>query len=205
VNRVFLLSPAQCDGKRAGMLLAAKAEFGLAVRMRGPSGAPLADVFTFLSGLYFRGKIAYARTFARPPEGVAGAFVITSSRGLRSPDEPIDATALREFAAVPIDVAEDRYHRPLATDARALAEAAGEDCEIVLLGSIATPKYVDVLRRTLGRRLRFPGDFIGRGDKSRGALLLRCVADGRELDYAPLDGALLHGPRPPRLPARTAC
>src|SRR5258705_5214190 len=121
------------------MLLAAKAKFALALRMREPAGVPLADVFTFLSGLYFRGKIAYARAFARPPEGIAGAFVITSSRGLRSPDEPIDAAALREFAAVPIDVDEDRYHRPLALDARALAEAAGEDCEIVLLGSIAKP------------------------------------------------------------------
>jgi hypothetical protein len=183
VNRVFLLSPAQCDGKRAAMLLAAKAKFALAVRIREPAGAPLADVFTFLSGLYFRGKIAYARAFARPPDGVAGAFVITSSRGLRSPDEAIDAAMLREFAAVPIDVAEDRYHRPLAMDARALAEAAGEDCEIVLLGSIATRKYLDVFRETIGPRLRFPREFVSLGDKSRGALLLRCVAEGRELDY----------------------
>jgi len=183
VNRVFLLSPAQCDGKRAAMLLAPKAKFALALRVHGPGGAPLADVFTFLSGLYFRGKIAYARAFARPPEGVAGAFVITSSRGLRSPDEPIDAEALREFAAVPIDVAEDRYQRPLALDARALAEAAGEDCEIVLLGSIATPKYRSVFATTIGERLRFPRAFVGLGDKSRGALMLRCVAEGRELDY----------------------
>jgi hypothetical protein len=198
VYRIFLLSPAQCDGKRAAMLLAPTAEFALAAALRS-GGAPLADVFSFLSGLYFRGKIAYARAFARPREGVGGAFVITSCRGLRSPDERIDGATLREFAAVPIDSAEQRYHRPLALDARALAEAAGDDCEIVLLGSIATPKYSSIFRATVGDRLRFPRDFVGRGDMSRGAMLLRAVAEGRELVYAPLDGARLHGPRAPRL------
>jgi hypothetical protein len=203
VYRVFLLSPAQCDGKRAAMLLSAKAEFALAAELRD-GGASLADVFSFLSGLYFRGKIAYARAFARPPEGIAGAFVITSSRGLRSPDERIDGTTLREFAAVPVDAAEERYHRPLALDARALAEAAGDECEIVLLGSIATPKYSSIFQATIGGRLRFPRDFVGRGDMSRGAMMLRAVAEGRELDYAPLDGARVHGPRAARLAARIA-
>ena len=202
--RVFLLSPAQCDGKRAAMLLAARAEFALALALRD-GGAALADVFSFVSGLYFRGKIAYARAFARPPEGVAGAFVITSSRGLRSPDEPIDAAVLREFAAVPIDAAEERYHRPLALDAKALADVVGDDCEIVLLGSIATPKYSTIFQSAFGARLRFPRDFVGRGDMSRGAMMLRSVAEGRELEYAALDGAAVHGPRAARLPVRTPC
>jgi hypothetical protein len=203
VYRIFLLSPAQCDGKRAAMLLAPTAEFALAAALRN-GGAPLADVFSFLSGLYFRGKIVYARAFARPRRGIAGAFVITSCRGLRSPDERIDGATLREFAAVPIDASEQRYHRPLALDARALAAAAGDDCEIVLLGSIATPKYSSIFQAAFGDRLRFPRDFVGRGDMSRGAMMLRAVADGRELVYAPLDGARVHGPRAARLAARTA-
>jgi hypothetical protein len=59
---------------------------------------------------------------------------------------------------------------------------------------------VDVLAPVLGDRLRFPAEFVGRGDMSRGGLLLRCVAEGRELGYIPLAGAARHGPRPPRLP-----
>jgi hypothetical protein len=203
VYRIFLLSPAHCDGKRAAMLLAPTAEFTLAAALRN-GGAPLADVFSFLSGLYFRGKIAYARAFAQPPEGIDGAFVITSCRGLRSPDERIDGTTVREFAAVPIDATEQRYHRPLAFDARALAEAAGHDCEVVLLGSIATPKYSSIFQATFGDRLRFPRDFVGRGDMSRGAMMLRAVAEGRELVYAPLDGAQIHGPRAVPLTGRSA-
>ena len=202
MNRVFLLSPANCEGKRAGMLLSERAQFRLAVRLREPSGAPLADVFSFMSGLYFRGKIAYARAFARPPQGVGGAFVITSSRGLRPPDELVGAATLREFAAVPIDGDEERYRAPLASDAAALAAAAGENCEVVLLGSIATAKYLGVIAGAFGKRLRFPADFVGRGDMSRGGLMLRCVAEGRELDYVPIDAMPRRGPRPARLVPR---
>jgi hypothetical protein len=71
--------------------------------------------------------------------------------------------------------------------------------EIVLLGSIASGKYVDVLTSVFGPRLLFPSAFVGRGDMSRGGLLLRCVRDGAELDYVPVIGAVRHGPRPPRL------
>jgi hypothetical protein len=72
----------------------------------------------------------------------------------------------------------------------------------VLLGSIATGKYVDLLLEVFGDSLRFPSDFAGRGDMSRGGLLLRCVDARRELAYAPIDGAPRHGPRPPRLGPR---
>ena len=44
-----------------------RATFDLAVRLRGPGGAALGEVFSFMSGLYFRGKLAYARTFPAPP------------------------------------------------------------------------------------------------------------------------------------------
>ena len=72
--------------------------------------------------------------------------------------------------------------------------------EIVLLGSVATGKYVDVLLDVVGERLLFPTDFVGRGDMSRGGLLLRKAAEGVELEYVNVAGAVRHGPRPPKLP-----
>ena len=63
-HRIFLLSPAYAGGERARMILRDQAQFPLARKLHEKSGAPIADVFTFLSGLYFRGKIAYANAFA---------------------------------------------------------------------------------------------------------------------------------------------
>jgi hypothetical protein len=200
--RVFLLSPAHCGGLRATMLMREAAQFGLARALRAPAGAPLGDVFTFMSGLYFRGKLAYARAFARPPAGVQGVLVITPTSGLMPADAPVTVAQLRKFATIDIHEADGRYRRPLAKSARALAAAIPSDCEIVILGSIATAKYVDVLGRVFGARLLFPPDFVGRGDMSRGGLLLRCARAARELPYAPVLGATLHGKRPPRLPRR---
>jgi len=198
-HRIFLLSPASSGGERAALLFRDQARFDLARRLRG-EGAPLGDVFSFLSGLYFRGKLTYARAFARPPEEMPGVLVITPNAGLRSPEEPVTLGILRRFSTVPIDAAEARYRRPLARDARLLARSAPSDTEVVLLGSIATGKYVDVLGRTFGDRLLFPADFVGRGDMSRGGLLLRSARTGRELRYTPVLGAARHGTRPPRLP-----
>jgi hypothetical protein len=178
------------------MLLREQARFDLALRLRGNGGAPLGEVFSFLSGLYFRGKLAYALRFAQPSD----VLVITSCAGLRSPDEPVRRRNLLRFAEVPIDADERRYRAPLKRDARRLDDSAGEDAEIVLLGSIATGKYVDTLLSVFGPRLLFPGDFVGRGDMSRGGLLLRSAREGRELTYVPVGGAVRHGPRPPRLP-----
>jgi hypothetical protein len=197
VQRVFLLSPAYCGGRRAGIVLGDNAQFDLACRLRD-GGAPLGEVFAFLSGLYFRGKLAYARAFARPPRGVRRALVITPSRGLRDADEPISTSCLREFAAVPVDVREERYRGPLLRDALKLAKRLADDGEVVLLGSVATEKYIALLLPIFGARLRFPGAFVGRGDMSRGGLLLRCVREGRELDYEPVGGTR-HGPRPAKL------
>src|SRR5690606_12169773 len=81
---VFLLSPASCGGRRAQLLLREAADFPLARRLRS-DGAPLGEVFSFLSGLYFRGKLTYATRFARPPQGVRGVHVITTSSGLLDP------------------------------------------------------------------------------------------------------------------------
>jgi len=161
---------------------------------------PLGEAFTFMSGLYFRGKLAYARAFGDGPES---RLVITPTRGLLSPDTPVSDAIIREFAS--LDVAEGgaRFRDPLLRDARALA-ARHPSSRIVLLGSIATSKYLDVLDEVLGDRLCFPAAFIGRGDMSRGGLMLRCAEAGTELDYIALrEATTRRGPRPERLAPRS--
>jgi hypothetical protein len=189
--RVFLLSPANCGGERAQLLFATRAAFPLARRLRA-EGVPLGEVMSFVSGLYFRGKLAYAETFGIP-------LVITPDAGLRPADTPVTLAMLRASARVDIDAANPRYRRPLEQSARAVASLLKADDTVTLLGSIASDKYVNVLLGVFGERLTFPADFVGRGDMSRGGLLLRCVRAGRELDYVPVAGAIRHGVRPPRL------
>jgi hypothetical protein len=206
-HRIFLLSPANCAGVRARMVMSERASFPLAVRLRTPEGAPIGEVFSFLSGLYFRGKVAYARTFASPPDpdspvSGAGVFVITPTAGLRSADTLVTLDALKTFASVDVDAANPKYRRPLERSAKVLESDIG-DCDVVLLGSIASPKYVDVLQGIFGERLLFPADFVGRGDMSRGGLLLRCVSTAEQLTYVPVAGAVRHGQRPPRLDPAT--
>jgi hypothetical protein len=194
VSRCFLLSPADSRGIRARLLLAPSASFDLARRLREPPGAPLGEVFAFLSSLYFRGKLAYARAFAPP----AGGLVIVPGEGLLPADTIVDRGRLLAFADVPVDAAEPRFVEPLRRDARRLTG------EVVLLGSIATAKYVEPLLEVLGERLLFPSEFVGRGDMSRGGLLLRAVDAARELDYVPVQGAIRRGVRPPKLSPRRA-
>ena len=201
-HRIFLLSPAYAGGERARMILRDQAQFPLARKLRAKSGAPIADVFTFLSGLYFRGKIAYANAFAHPARGMPGALVITPTRGLIDARRRICLDDLREFAEVDIHEQDPRYRMPIERDACLLATKLPVSSEVVLLGSIATGKYVDVLLANFGERLRFPADFVGRGDMSRGGLMLRCAADRRELSYIPVAGAVVNGKRPPKLTPR---
>lgn len=186
------------------MVASPDARFDLAQRLRSPGGAPLGEVFSFVSGLYFRGKLAYARRFARPPDPddpmvANGVLVITPNAGLRTADTPVTIESFEKFARVPIAADNASYREPLVRAARALDRAAGPACEVVLLGSIASGKYVEVLQPIFGDRLLFPPDFIGRGDMSRGGLLLRCVAADLELPYVSLRGATRHGVRPPKL------
>ena len=200
--RIFLLSPAFAGGLRAKMLMSDRAQFDLACRLRSDDPPALGEVFAFLSGLYFRGKLAYANAFAPLRPGGAGVLVITPNRGLVPAQTPIGVADLRAFAKVDIDQDDPRYRRPLERDVRELAKMSPPDQEVVLLGSIATGKYVDVLLAKFGERLLFPADFVGRGDMSRGGLLLRCAVDGRELDYIPVRGAVRKGKRPPKLEPR---
>jgi hypothetical protein len=191
--RIFLLSPAHCGGKRAEVLLNNRAAFPLAIRLRSDPGVRLGEAFSFLSGLYFRGKLAYAERFARPPAGAVGVQVITTDRGLLAGDTLVGAEDLRRFGTV--DIVQDRpdYRLPLQRDTRLLRQL--DNVEVVLLGSVATGKYVDVLLDILGERLLFPSEFVGRGDMSRGALLLRAVRNDAELSYQPVAGATRRGAR----------
>ena len=200
MSRVFLLSPANCNGTRARQLVSPAAEFELARQLRSKTGARLGDVFSFVSGLYFRGKLTYAMRFAAPADECGGVHIITPNAGLRQPDMRVLRQTMLGFAAGDVDPANPRYRLPLEKSARALAETIGGTCEVVLLGSVATPKYAAVLTGIFGDRLRFPADFVGRGDMSRGGLLLRKVREGAELEYLPIAGAVFHGSRPPKLP-----
>jgi hypothetical protein len=197
--RIFLLSPAHCGGKRARVLLNPRATFPLAQRLRSPSGVALGEAFSFLSGLYFRGKLAYADRFARPPSGQRGVQVITTDRGLLAADAPVVSDDLRAFGTIDISSDHPGYREPFARDLARLSHCT--EVDVVLLGSVATGKYVDVLLEFIGERLLFPREFVGRGDMSRGALLLRAVLEGMELAYEPVAGAIRRGRRATRIGA----
>jgi hypothetical protein len=182
MNRVFVLSPANCNGVRARCLLSESSSSNLAQRLRG-SGVPLSEVFSFVSSLYFRGKVNYAQTFARPPADCAGIFIITPTIGLVPHDMLIRMSTLRLFSRGAIDVRNPLYCSSLQSSAKQLDSEIGAQCEVVLLGSIATGKYLNLLSPIFAHRLRVPAEFIGRGDMSRGGLLLRCIDGNRELNY----------------------
>ena len=145
MSRVFLLSPAYAGGQRARMIMSERAQFDLARRLRSAERPTLGEVFTFLSGLYFRGKLAYANAFAQPIARSSGVLVITPNRGLLPAELLIGLAELRAFAEIDIHQDDPRYREPLERDARKLAQRLDPSSEVVLLGSIATGKYVDVL------------------------------------------------------------
>ena len=159
----------------------------------------LGELFSFISGLYFRGKLAYARAFSVPPAGMPGSFVITATSGLLSPETIVTLDRMSEIAANDIDPGDTRYRAPLDRDCQSLSEKFGSSYDVVLLGSVATPKYVEPLLQIFGERLLFPAEFVGRGDMSRGGLMLRCVEANEELVYTPVLNAVRHGARPAKL------
>lgn len=210
--KMFLLSPASATGRRALQLAAPRASFAAAGRLRSPEGLPIGEAFCFMSALYFRGKLAYARRFAsswaEPPvlpeqPGCGGErsgersradlqlvpdagsiLIIAPGFGLVSPEWPLTAERLRRLARTPVDPARRVYSAPLRRHARELASRLPAAARIVLLGSIATGKYLDLLLPILGERLLFPHAFAGTGDMRRGAMMLRAAASGEELEYA---------------------
>jgi hypothetical protein len=179
------------------LLLNPAAPFPLAKQFHH-KGLSLGEIFAFASGLYFRGKLTYAQCFAPLASGNL-VRVITSNRGLLDPLQTFTADELRAFGDVDIDGADPRYLEPLRRDALALARTLAKDGVAILLGSIATAKYRDILLECFGERLVFPEDFVGRGDMSRGGLLLRATREGRELRYTTVRGAILNGRRAPRI------
>lgn len=188
MSTVFLISPARCNGPRATLLASSRSPMGADLRAEG---ARLGDVFTWLSALYFRGKLAYARTFAP-----RRTYIMAPAAGLKAPHTRIGAADLRAMGSVEIESPE--FVTPLQRDARALARRHPR-APIVLLGSIATGKYIDTLLDVFGERLVFPATFVGRGDMSRGGLLLRAARAGEQLAYTPVLGATRRGKRPPKL------
>jgi hypothetical protein len=193
---VFLLSPARCNSDRANQLLTSKRST-LGQQLRAHA-ATLGEVFAWLSALYFRGKLAYARRFGRAPGALPGALIMAPGLGLRAPETLLSAAMLRVMGEVEVESA--AFIQPLVRDARLVARLCGSSARVVLLGSIATGKYLDTLLDVFGAQLLFPETFVGRGDMSRGGLLLRAARCGDELAYRPVAGATLHGTRPPKLP-----
>lgn len=182
MKRVFVLSPANCNGLRARWVLRKNSRSVMAERLRGKA-ATLGEVFSFLSALYFRGKLAYAQTFNEPPPDCPGILIITPTAGLMPHDTIIGVSRLRGFSRGRIHIKDRQYGNALRRSAKKLAAQMGSDCELVLLGSLATGKYLDILMPVFENRLRVPEEFIGRGDMSRGGLLLRCVREQQQLKY----------------------
>jgi hypothetical protein len=191
-QRVFILSPATAHGPRAQLLRNADSGSAFARRVR-EEGAPLGEVFSFLSGLYFRGKLEYARAFARSPRDVEAVHVITMTDGLLSPDMRISTRDLERFALCPEGAR--TAAEALARSARTLVDRVNADTEIVLLGSVSTGKYTDILAPIFGERLFFPRDILHIGQLARGALFLRHAREGRELDYLPVAEIIRAGRR----------
>ena len=190
MTKLFLLSPASLSGTKAKQLASPRAKFPTALRYQSEAGVPIGEAFAFMSSLYFRGKLAYAQRFAVPSPiiGGEGIFVITSGYGLVPPDWRLTEERLKRMQKIDVDEASRSYTKPLKEHAQLLARAleGEDDAQIVLLGSVATGKYVDVLRPILGDKLRFPALFAGLGDMSRGGLMLRAAREGRELQYTTL-------------------
>lgn len=183
---IFLLSPANLSGRRGAMLFNSTAQFQLARELRSPEGAALGELFSFVSGLYFRGKLAYARAFGQAPPGQSSTYVISAGGGLCTPEERLSLARLQGWAKVSIHHDNPHFTAPLIRHANALREQSVPGTRFVLLGSVASNKYLAPLRAAFDADLLFPSQFTGLGDMSRGALLHRAVRERRELAYAPV-------------------
>src|SRR5688500_9851724 len=161
-STVMLLSPAKLGGRRGQLLFNPQAEFPLAGQLRSAEGAALGEVFSFISGLYFRGKASYARHFARTRNGSPAALVISAGGGLCELAQPGTLDRLRGWAAVAIHEDNPHFTAPLYRHATALLERHDAATRFVLLGSVASNKYALPLLDIFGDRLLFPREFAGR-------------------------------------------
>ena len=143
--------------------------------------------------------MAYAEAFRAGPPGLPAVLVIVPGAGLIPPETIVDVEQLRAIAEIPVDEANPAFRGPLVEAAKLVDEHSEGTCSFVLLGSVASGKYTTPLLELFGERLLFPKDFVGRGDMSRGGLMLRHAHSGVELPYVPVQGASLRGIRPPRL------
>lgn len=186
---IFLLSPANLSGKRGKMVMNSEASFALARKLQSAEGAPLGEVFSFVSGLYFRGKVSYARAFGRSAGGAESAYVMTAGGGLIGLDDKVSLARLRDWQGVAVSEHNPHFTAPLVRAACALLDVHDAAARFVLLGSVASNKYVVPLLDVFGERLLFPQRFAGLGDMSRGALMLQAARDGQELEYLPVVSA----------------
>jgi hypothetical protein len=195
-SSIFLISPANMSGVRGTRLLGKTSKTDMQARLSG-EGVELGEVFTYVSGLYFRGKLEYGRMFGSS-KGTPGVHVITPAAGLVSPDKKVTLEELRSICGAEVNANNPAYCEPLEGDIHRLRQTS-ESSRFVLLGSIATPKYLEPLMRAIGDDLFYPLDFIGLGDMSRGSLLLRSVRAEVELEYVSARGNMKRGnPSPKR-------
>jgi hypothetical protein len=188
-----VISPATAHGPRARQLRRPDSNSTLARQLR-EEGVPLGDVFSFLSGLYFRGKLEYARAFACVPTDEAeGVYIITMTDGLVSPNARISVQDLERYAQCGEGAASAAT--ALESTARALLHRMGSEGDIVLLGSVGTGKYTDLLAPIFGERLLFPRDVLHIGQLARGALFLTRAREQRELEYIPVAEIMRAGRR----------
>jgi hypothetical protein len=184
VPTIFLLSPARLDGERGRALLDGKGASALMGELRSAHGCSVEAVFCFVSSLYFRGKAAYARAFGVRTAPLPSAYVMTAGGGLLSLDEPVTVARLEGWSRVAVSPDNPHFVAPLLRHATGLLDACDQATRFVLLGSVASRKYVGPLLDVFGERLLYPSELAGRGDMARGKLLLAAAREQRELGYA---------------------
>ena len=131
--------------------LSPNAQFALArAAAVARDGAPLGDVFAFVSGLYFRGKLTYALRFAAPPEpGNADrrrrrARHHAERRACAAPTPTVTHDAVRAFADG--DVHQDNAALPASARAER-ARAAARDRAGVRRRAARQHRVAEVRRR----------------------------------------------------------
>ena len=146
-------------------------------------------------------QATYASRFGRPPPSLPPALVITPTRGLQSPSLPISRSLIEEFASLD-------WHRPTrafwirSSRVRvSFVHRSSQRCAWSCSGASRRAGTSSRWRASSRAGCNYPAEFVGRGDMSRGGLLLRHAEEGRELDYVPLAAGLTrHGAKPPKLP-----